>query len=117
MKIQTLRIALACLLMTVIVMSCKKEKEDSEAATPGINLAYMDNTTSPADDFFRYVNGGWLDNTEIPADRSRWGSFDELRQKTDKDALAILDEAMNDYGYGIVNYNTILGGYLTGKYL
>jgi endothelin-converting enzyme/putative endopeptidase len=44
-------------------------------------------------DFFRYVNGTWLDNTEIPSDRTRWGSFDELRQKTDADALAILKEA------------------------
>lgn len=31
-----------------------------------------------------------LDNTEIPADKTRWGSFDELRQNTDKDALQIL---------------------------
>jgi predicted metalloendopeptidase len=52
----------------------------------------MDKTVKPANDFFRYVNGTWLDNTEIP-DRTRWGSFDELRQKTDADALAILKEA------------------------
>jgi predicted metalloendopeptidase len=30
-----------------------------------------------------------VDNTAIPADRTRWGSFDELRQRTDADALAI----------------------------
>jgi predicted metalloendopeptidase len=33
-----------------------------------------------------------LDNTAIPADRTRWGSFDELRQRTDADALAILKD-------------------------
>jgi predicted metalloendopeptidase len=54
----------------------------------GINVNYMDKTVKPANDFFRYVNGTWLDNTEIPSDRTRWGSFDELRQKTDADALA-----------------------------
>jgi predicted metalloendopeptidase len=37
------------------------------------------------------MNGTWLDNTEIP-NRTRWGSFDELRQSTDADALAILKE-------------------------
>jgi predicted metalloendopeptidase len=40
----------------------------------------MDKTVKPANDFFRYVNGTWLDNTEIPSDRTRWGSFDELRK-------------------------------------
>jgi putative endopeptidase len=53
----------------------------------------MDKSVKPGDDFFRYVNGTWFDKTEIPADRTRWGSFDELRQNTDKDALAILKDA------------------------
>ncbi|MGA8853948.1 MAG: M13 family metallopeptidase, partial [Christiangramia sp.] len=35
----------------------------------------------------------WLDSTEIPDDRTRWGSFDELRQRTDEDALALLNKA------------------------
>jgi putative endopeptidase len=60
---------------------------------PGINLNFMDKSVKPGDDFFRYVNGTWFDKTEIPSDKTRWGSFDELRQNTDKDALAILKEA------------------------
>lgn len=60
---------------------------------PGINLDLMDKSVKPGDDFFRYVNGTWFDKTEIPSDRTRWGSFDELRQNTDKDALAILKDA------------------------
>ena len=60
---------------------------------PGVNLELMDKTVKPGDDFFRFVNGKWYDNTEIPSDRVRWGSFDELRQNTDKDALAILKAA------------------------
>ena len=65
----------------------------SEKSKPGINLGLMDKSVKPGDDFFRYVNGTWVDKTEIPADKTRWGSFDELRQNTDKDALAILKEA------------------------
>lgn len=69
----------------------------SQSATPekkiGINLSYMDKTVKPGDDFFRFVNGTWYDKTEIPSDRTRWGSFDELRQNTDIDALLILKEA------------------------
>lgn len=66
---------------------------NAQQKNPGINLEFMDKSVKPGDDFFRYVNGTWVDKTEIPSDRVRWGSFDELRQNTDKDALAILKEA------------------------
>ena len=59
----------------------------------GINLEYMDPSADPATDFFRYVNGRWLDQTEIPADRERWGSFDELRKATDAQTLNVLKTA------------------------
>lgn len=67
--------------------------------TPGINLDFMDRSVKPGDDFFRFVNGTWYDQTEIPADRTRWGSFDELRQKTDDDMKVILQEALNNPAY------------------
>lgn len=66
---------------------------NAQQKNAGINLDLMDKSVKPGDDFFRYVNGSWFDKTEIPADRTRWGSFDELRQNTDKDALAILKDA------------------------
>ncbi|TGD57532.1 M13 family metallopeptidase [Flavobacterium humi] len=71
--------------LTVTAQQAKKN--------PGINLDLMDKSVKPGDDFFRFVNGTWFDKTQIPADRVRWGSFDELRQNTDNDALAILKEA------------------------
>ncbi|WP_159018565.1 M13 family metallopeptidase [Algibacter sp. L3A6] len=81
------------------VVACKTDKKKEIIAqvetAPGINLEFMDTTTKPNDDFFRYVNGKWLDNNEIPSDRTRWGSFDELRQKTDDDALTILKTALS----------------------
>ncbi|RKS94732.1 endothelin-converting enzyme/putative endopeptidase [Flavobacterium limicola] len=60
---------------------------------PGINVMNIDKKVKPSDDFFRYVNGTWLDKTEIPSDRTSWGSFNELLKKTDKDAMDILKEA------------------------
>lgn len=68
-------------------------QSNAQQKNSGINLDLMDKSVKPGDDFFRYVNGTWFDKTEIPADRTRWGSFDELRQNTDKDALAILKDA------------------------
>lgn len=66
---------------------------------PGIDTSLMDKSVRPNDNFFNFVNGTWVKNTEIPADRTRWGSFDELRQKTDIDALSILEEAAKNPAY------------------
>ena len=85
------------LFLSVALTSCKSTQEVApKKETPGINVGYMDKSVNPADDFNRYVNGTWLDKTEIPADRTRWGSFDELRKNTDDDVMAILKEAIND---------------------
>jgi predicted metalloendopeptidase len=72
---------------------------NAQQKTPGIDTSLMDKSVSPKDDFFKFVNGTWLKNTDIPADKTRWGSFDELRQRTDKDALAILKEAAKNPKY------------------
>lgn len=74
-------------------------QNDTKESVHGINLEYMDKSVKPSDNFFRFVNGTWLDNTEIPADRTRWGSFDELRERTDKDMMVILNEALNNPSY------------------
>ncbi|WP_294733840.1 M13 family metallopeptidase [uncultured Flavobacterium sp.] len=72
---------------------CNAQTKGSGQEKPGINLSYMDKSVEPGEDFFRYVNGTWIDNTEIPGNKTRWGSFDELRERTNNDALAILKEA------------------------
>lgn len=74
-----------------LLVSCKDE---TVAKAPGIDVENMDTSTTPKEDFFRYVNGQWLDKTEIPADKTSWGSFNELRQKTNDDVLSILNEAI-----------------------
>lgn len=48
----------------------------------GINLANRDLSIRPQDDFYQYTNGNWLKNTQIPADKSSWGAFNELRETT-----------------------------------
>jgi len=58
----------------------------------GIDLAARDLSVKPGDDFFRYANGTWLANTQIPADRTRWGTFDILREKSDNDVRTIIEE-------------------------
>ncbi|WP_177730629.1 M13 family metallopeptidase [Flavobacterium inviolabile] len=96
MELKVNKGVLLCATASLVLFSCKTNQTataEKTATHPGINLGFMDKSVKPGDDFFRYVNGTWYDKTEIPSDKTRWGSFDELRQNTDKDALAILKEA------------------------
>jgi len=67
---------------------------------PGIVLDNMKPEISPKDDFYNFVNGTWMDETEIPADRSSWGGFSVLRKSTDNDVLEILAKAKASGKYG-----------------
>ena len=67
----------------------------SQAATSqqaGFELSNFDKSVAPQQDFFRFVNGNWLGKTDIPADKARWGSFDELRENAEKQVLEIIQE-------------------------
>jgi putative endopeptidase len=67
-------------------------REPAAIGAFGIDLAARDLNVRPGDDFFRYANGTWLANNQIPADRTRWGTFDMLREKSDNDSRAIIEE-------------------------
>jgi len=50
----------------------------------GIEAANISETVKAGDDFFTWVNAGWLESTEIPPGLSRWGAFNELRIKSEE---------------------------------
>lgn len=58
----------------------------------GLDLYSMDTNVHPGDDFFRYVNGTWYDEFEMPADRTRYGSFTLLREKSEQRVKFIIDD-------------------------
>ncbi len=62
----------------------------------GFDAAGMDKSVAPGDDFYAYANGGWMQTTEIPADRSNIGAFSVLAQQAQKDTRAIVEGAAND---------------------
>ncbi|MFZ0882299.1 MAG: hypothetical protein WAN14_02800, partial [Candidatus Acidiferrales bacterium] len=45
----------------------------------GFDLANLDRSVSPCDDFFKFADGGWNKNHPIPPAYPRWATFDELR--------------------------------------
>ncbi len=88
--------------LTITLGSCKEEpKETAQVENiPGIVLENMDTSVSPKEDFYSYVNGSWMKNTEIPDDRTSWGGFAVLRKSTDNDVLTILAKAKESGKYG-----------------
>ena len=84
------------ILLSTALHSCKSTSDKVQQKSYGIQPEFMDTSVKPSEDFYKYVNGTWLKNTEIPADRTRWGSFDELRKNTDDDVMAILNEAVQN---------------------
>src|SRR5271170_6833291 len=45
---------------------------------PRFSIDYLDRSTSPSVDFYRFATGRWLDANPIPDDKVRWSAFDEL---------------------------------------
>ena len=102
----------AAILASTLLAGCSQPAQDTqtsqteapqEAAAPvadakaeigewGLDLTAMDKATSPGTDFNRYVNGNWLDTYEIPADKSRFGIFTELRDRSTAQVKDIIED-------------------------
>jgi len=59
----------------------------------GIDAGAMDKGVRPQDDVYRYVNGRWLDQTEIPADKAVYGSFTKLDDDTQAELRGLIEDA------------------------
>ena len=64
-----------------------------QLGTFGVDLAAMDRNVKPGDDFYMYVNGGWMARTEIPADKASWGGFGILRDLSDQRTREVIEGA------------------------
>ena len=58
----------------------------------GIDPTAVDPNVRPQDDLFAHVNGPWVRATPIPADRGRYGTFDELRETAEQHVREIIEE-------------------------
>ena len=67
----------------------------ADAAKPsasGIDRQYIDASVRPQDDFFSYLSGKWIATVQIPPDRARYGAFERLRELSEENLHAIIDD-------------------------
>ena len=92
----------------MVALTACGQQEAPTAAAPaaagldsGISLEYMDTSVRPGDDFFSYVNGKWIAETEIPADKASYGGFAILADEAQENLRVIIEESANgDFAKG-----------------
>ena len=89
----TLALALAGTLIAQAAPDAGAGRASSTVVPSGLDLAFIDRSVRPGDDFFRYANGKWLGSTEIPPDRSAWGASGELEERLRLQTREILEAA------------------------
>ncbi|KAF0182604.1 MAG: M13 family metallopeptidase [Hyphomonadaceae bacterium] len=87
----------ASLAVVSAVAACVKKPAAAPAKAElgawGVELDARNTAIAPGDDFFRHVNGAWLDRTEIPADKSSFGAFDIVYDRAEVQVRAIIEDS------------------------
>ena len=80
------------------------------AQKSGIEAANMDKAVRAQDDFYQHQNGTWLKNTEIPAERSTWGTFVQLSDTVQAQLRTLIEEAAAKGGNADAKRELLDGG-------
>lgn len=84
-------ITIFCIMIIGLLSGCQNFKVPVK---PALDIANMDTTVNPGEDFFAYANGNWVKNTQIPEDKSRYGSFDILQEENNEQLKSIFEKAV-----------------------
>src|SRR3989442_7487312 len=93
------RFSRVALVVSLVLMSgCGRDQPARPAARPApeshdVDRAGMDPAVAAGDDFFRYANGAWLQKTEIPSDRSSYGTWAMLIDLAQQRTRGLLEAA------------------------
>jgi len=78
-------------LLTLALLACAAPALADTAPVSGIDLQYVDASVRPQDDLYRHLSGRWLDSFQIPADRGRFGAFNEIADTTQQQLKTIIE--------------------------
>ncbi|MEJ2884560.1 M13 family metallopeptidase [Pedobacter sp. GR22-6] len=82
----------------LLLSACNNDKTKETELKSGILVQNMDTTVVPGNDFMAYVNGTWLKNTKIPADKSGYGVGAIINDQAQEDVKAIIENAAKTGG-------------------
>jgi predicted metalloendopeptidase len=88
------RFPLAAVASALLAASASAQQQQAAPVRAlGVDTTNFNRAVRPQDDFFRFVNGTWLERTQIPADASSWGAFNELTEKSRSAIHQIVEDA------------------------
>ena len=82
-----------CVLFALPAVAADADLNAARMGTWGYDMAGRNTDIAPGQDFFDHANGGFLDRLVIPADRTRYGSFDALRELSTQRMHAVVEAA------------------------
>src|SRR5512136_2297714 len=68
-------------------------RSSSMSESPAIDISLFDQHVPPSDDFYRHVNGGWLDANPVPPEYGSWGAFHEVNERNQEILHALMQQA------------------------
>ncbi|WP_128547879.1 M13 family metallopeptidase [Larkinella soli] len=84
---------IVCLPVLAVAVGLMAATPPKDPKKKFIDPANMDTSVKPGDNFYQYANGTWLKNNPIPASKTRWGSFNELQEKSLQAMKTLLEES------------------------
>src|SRR6185437_8641720 len=94
-RFHSIVIASACMLLSPswLVVHAQSGKNEAQPATHGINIANIDRSVLPGDNFYQYANGDWIKRAVIPADRAGISVFSRLDDIANKNTAVLIQES------------------------
>ena len=92
------RLVIGAIALTTLAACGQKSADEAAPAEPevlasGLAIENMDKSIRPGDDFFMYMNGVWIEQAEIPADKAFHGGYYVLRDEAEEAVKGIIEEA------------------------
>ena len=82
-------------MLSALFLAACNYSNGEQKLSAGIRMENMDTTAVPGEDFYKYACGGWMKLNPIPAEYSRYGSFDKLGEDNQKRLQAIFDDVVS----------------------